>query len=109
MTHNPEDQSGNVKQAKTGILFSVERFSIEGINNQMIQTIDSFFDSLHWELNDPVVDEVPVGQLMRMIDMSERWVYKGSQTIPPCDTYILWNIPRRIYPIKQKHLDLFKK
>ena len=41
--------------------------------------------------------------------MSERWIYKGSQTIPPCDTFILWNIPRRIYPIQQRHVDLFKK
>ena len=41
--------------------------------------------------------------------MSERWVYKGSQTVPPCDTFVMWNIPRRVYPIKQKHVDLFKK
>ena len=78
VTHDPYDPSGNVKQAKTGILFSVERFSIEGVTNEMVKTIDEFFDSLQWDKNDPIVDYVPVGKFMRMIDMSERWVYKGS-------------------------------
>jgi hypothetical protein len=74
----------------------------------MIRTIDSFFDSLQWDKINPVVDHIPIGKLMSMIDMNERWIYKGSETVPPCDTFALWQIPRRIYPIKQRHLDLYR-
>ena len=109
VTLDPYDPSGNVKQAKTGILFSVEKFTIDGVTNEMVKNIDAFFDSLKWEENDPIVESVPVAQFLNMIDMSERWIYKGSQTVPPCDTFVIWSIPRRIYPIKQRHVDLFKK
>jgi hypothetical protein len=55
------------------------------------------------------VAEVPYGDLMNMVDTTRRWVYKGSVTTPPCDTYVYWNVLRSIYPVKQKHLDLFKQ
>lgn len=45
---------------------------------------------------------------MHLVDMKERWVYKGSVTTPPCATYVFWNVLKTIYPIKQAHLDLFK-
>jgi hypothetical protein len=45
---------------------------------------------------------------MMMVDMDNRWVYKGSVTTPPCDTYVYWNVLQRVYPIKQMHLDQFK-
>jgi hypothetical protein len=44
---------------------------------------------------------------MMMGDMDNRWVYKGSVTTPPCDTFVYWNVVRRVYPLKQRHLDLF--
>jgi hypothetical protein len=46
---------------------------------------------------------------MHIINMKDRWTYKGSVTTPPCKTAVYWNVMRTIYPIKQKHLDLFKK
>ena len=52
----------------------------------------------------PKVAEVPFGDLMMMIDTNNRWVYKGSMTTPPCDTFVYWNVIRRIFPIKAKHL-----
>ena len=45
---------------------------------------------------------------MDLVDMKERWVYKGSQTFPPCNTFYFWNVLKTVYPIKQAHLDLFK-
>jgi hypothetical protein len=46
---------------------------------------------------------------MMMFDTRDRWVYKGSVTSPPCATAVYWNVLRRVYPMKQRHLDLFKK
>jgi len=45
---------------------------------------------------------------MMMADMNNRWVYKGSVTTPPCDTFVYWNVLTTVYPISQKHLDLYK-
>lgn len=46
---------------------------------------------------------------MMMVNMRTRWSYKGSVTTPPCATTVYWNVVKTIYPIKQKHLDQFKK
>ena len=46
---------------------------------------------------------------MMMVDTENRWIYKGSVTTPPCDTYVYWNVVQRVYPVKQKHVDLFKQ
>lgn len=45
---------------------------------------------------------------MMMVDMNNRWIYKGSVTTPPCKQNVYWNVLRTVYPIKQKHLDQFK-
>lgn len=45
---------------------------------------------------------------MMMVDTRNRWVYKGSVTTPPCATIVYWNVVRKVYPLKQAHLDLFK-
>ena len=44
-----------------------------------------------------------------MVNFNERWIYKGSVTTPPCATYVYWNVLSTVYPIQQRHLDLFKK
>lgn len=43
-----------------------------------------------------------------MVDMDNRWSYRGSVTTPPCKENVYWNVLRTVYPVKQKHLDLFK-
>lgn len=45
---------------------------------------------------------------MEMVDSNNRWVYKGSVTTPTCATFVYWNVLSTIYPVSQKHLDLFK-
>lgn len=92
-----------------GIIFSVNNYTKE-VEPWEEKIIDNFFDSLKWEdlSGKPVVAHVPYGELMMMVDMDNRWVYKGSVTTPPCRTNVFWNIVQTIYPIKQKHLNLFK-
>ena len=53
--------------------------------------------------------EIPFGKLMQLIDMENRWIYKGSRTVPPCEVFVYWNVARRIYPIKARHLALYYK
>lgn len=57
----------------------------------------------------PLVEEVPYGDLMLMVDTNNRWVYKGSVTTPPCDTFVYWNVLRTVYPIKAHHFEQFKE
>lgn len=97
----------NIKYAALGIIFDVKDYTAKLTKNQY-KIIDDFFESMNWaDLNEPIVDHVPYGDLMMMIDTSYRWVYKGSVTTPPCDRYVYWNVLKTIYPIKKKHLDLF--
>ena len=53
--------------------------------------------------------EVPYGDLMNMVDMNNRWVYKGSVTTPPCDNFVYWNVLKTIYPLKEKYLEQFQE
>jgi hypothetical protein len=45
---------------------------------------------------------------MKSIDMSKRWIYKGSLTIPPCERFVLWNVIHKVYPISQETVDLIQ-
>jgi hypothetical protein len=45
---------------------------------------------------------------MKSIDMSKRWVYKGSLTTPPCERFVLWNVIDKVYPISQETVDLIQ-
>ena len=108
--HQASETKGGVGFAAMGIIFSVNDANIELTSDQQ-KVIDDFFDSLQWDQTstNPKVAEVPYGKLMMMVNMRERWVYKGSVTTPPCATYVYWNVLTTIYPIKQSVLDNFKK
>jgi len=108
--HLPKNVTGDMKYAAMGLFFSVENYTKEGVTEEMINTIDEFFDSLSFAegSKSPIVPVVTYGKLMMMADMDNRWVYKGSVTTPPCDTFVYWNVVRRVHPLKKKHLDLFK-
>lgn len=41
--------------------------------------------------------------------MTNRWVYRGSLTTPPCTETIYWNVLQKVYPIKPRHLEAFKR
>jgi carbonic anhydrase len=79
-----------------------------------VEIIDTFFQSLQWDIDlsadatvEPTVDLISYGNLMELLDMNNRWIYQGSMTIPPCETFVYWNVLSTVYPIKQEHLDQF--
>mmetsp|Transcript_4916 Transcript_4916/g.7364 ORF Transcript_4916/g.7364 Transcript_4916/m.7364 type:complete len:126 (-) Transcript_4916:23-400(-) len=43
---------------------------------------------------------------MRALDWSNRWVYKGSHSSPPCHQFVYWNVLHMVYPV---HKDLVEK
>ena len=100
--HYPMNINDEFIGAAVGILFSVEEFTVNLTWSEQA-IIDQFFDSLKWtDLETepgPVVDLVNYGNLMRLVDFDNRWIYKGSLTTPPCNKYIYWNVLRTIYPI----------
>lgn len=55
------------------------------------------------------VDEVALGELMAFIDTTNRWVYSGSLTTPPCYENLYWNVVKTVYPIKPFHFAYYKK
>ena len=97
-----------VQYAAMGIMFSVNDHTAEATEEE-VKIIDDFFDQLKWTQtsSDPTVNLVSYGKIMMMADTESRWVYKGSVTTPPCATIVYWNVVRKIYPLKQKHLDQF--
>ena len=111
-------QAGGIGAAAVGIMFSVNEYTAN-LTWAEQQVIDTFFDSL--KLDDlgtetaagsgkfsHNIDMALYGNLMQMVDNGNRWVYKGSVTTPPCKTLVYWNVMSTIYPISQRHLDLFK-
>lgn len=105
--HLPAANENGFFAAAFGIIFDTSASTID-LSADEIKIIDDFFDALQWDGSDPVVDELNYGELMRMVDPSNRFVYKGSLTTPPCTETIYWNLMRDVYPIKQKHVDQFK-
>ena len=73
--------------------------------------IDHFFDSFEWHetTRNHVADFIPYADLVNMVDFHNRWVYQGSVTTPPCAQKVFWNQISTVYPIKQHHVDAFKR
>ena len=46
---------------------------------------------------------------MKAIDLENRYVYKGSHTIPPCSKHVYWNVLSTVYKIHSKHVNAFAK
>ena len=46
--HVPSASKNGVKYAALGILFSPTDYWKEGVTDEMVKTIDTFFDSLQW-------------------------------------------------------------
>ena len=106
--HTAEDTVGGFGHAAVGILFSVNEYTAKLTHSEQ-KIIDTFFDSVDLtKTNDPVQSLITFGDLMNMVDTENRYVYKGSLTAPPCDQYVYWNVLSTVYPISQRHVDLFK-
>jgi len=74
-----------------------------------VQWFYDFFDSLLFEYHLPTIESFPLDQLMARMDMSNRWIYKGSMTTPDCHRYVYWNIIQQVYPIREDQIQLLKK
>ena len=44
---------------------------------------------------------------MALLNTNRRWVYKGSLTVPPCTSIVVFNVLSTVYPIKQRHLQYY--
>jgi carbonic anhydrase len=111
--HFPKSPKGGIIAAAMGIMFSTDSYTAE-LEDDDIAIIDNFFDSLKWEVGGKAVTtdqkspKVTYGDLMMLVDMRTRWIYRGSVTTPPCATAVYWNVCKTIYPVKAKHLEQFK-
>lgn len=43
-----------------------------------------------------------------VIDFSDRWIYEGSFTEPPCNPGVYWNVVRTIYPVENDMFESIK-
>ena len=103
----PEEKNG-IEYAAMGIMFSVDKFTANLTWSERA-VIDSFFDGLKWDdtTGSVEVDMVLYGNLMQMVDMGKRWVYKGSVTTPPCARFVYWNVLSTIYPVSEETVQKF--
>jgi len=103
------NSTANIKSAYVSIFFSVEEYD-RTITDAQNNTIQNFFDHLDFNnISEPVVDNIGYGKLMEIIDHEARWIYKGSETFPPCEQFVYWNVVKRVLPIRIAEFARFKK
>ena len=101
-----EDEDGS--KSMLAIMFSVDRNTTKVIEDKTtIKAVDKFFESLRWDKKNPKVDEVKLEDMMKQLDFTKRWIYKGSKTVPPCEAGVTWNVLATVYPIQKKYIDLY--
>jgi carbonic anhydrase len=107
----------------TGLIFDTVDYD-PTISPEDRKIIDKFFDSLDFSNLPPTVPggdskakghslnanaSVPFGDLMRIVNFANRWVYIGSLTTPPCSIGVLHQVVDRVLPISRRHLELYRK
>lgn len=95
--------------AVMGMMFDTKNYD-ENVSEATVAAIDKFFDSLKFDevtKTGMYPSEIAFGELMSVINMNDRWVYKGSLTTPPCSEGLYWNFVKTVYPIKQYHLNYY--
>jgi carbonic anhydrase len=44
-------------------------------------------------------EHLDFGKVMKFVNFRERWVYRGSLTVPPCTQYVYWNVINDVFPV----------
>lgn len=65
----------------------------------------AFWDSIDFDNNEV---DIKFDNLMSIVDFDNRWIYKGSRTMPPCGRYVYWNVINKVYPIKPEIMEKMK-
>ena len=100
VVHLANTPKNGIIASAMGVIFDVDDYD-KSVTPEQVVIIDKFFDSLKLNLQtQPTTDEIPLGELMAMLDTNNRWAYKGSLTTPPCSKTIYFNILYKVYPIK---------
>lgn len=109
------NETATIKYAGYSVLFSVEEYHKEHVTELQKEVLDTFFTSISWgdmssssSKKDYSVDLINFGSVMSALDSTKRWVYKGSKTTPPCDTFVYWNVLSTVYPISADALKAFQ-
>lgn len=92
-----------------GLIF--DRYSYDPISDADRKIVDDFFESLNLENQETDVftddTEIPYGKLKNMVDISNRWVYKGGLTTPPCTRVVFFQVVHRVLPISERHYQAY--
>ena len=95
--------------AALGIIFDTKDYD-KSVTPRQVEVIDKFFESLSFTTNgDTTPAMINYGELVSVLDTSNRWIYKGTVTTPPCARFVYWNVLNKVYPIKEKHFNAYKK
>jgi hypothetical protein len=101
---------GPIIYAQTSFLFSVEGSTAIFCTKECREAIDGFFEDLQLDnKGQPWVNKVRFGDAFMYMDTDNRFNYKGSNTIPPCHNNWMRDVCMTIYPVKQKHIDNYRK
>jgi hypothetical protein len=119
--HLPENAKGNdvtIIASALGLMFDVDDYD-PSVTGEEKAIINAFFDSMNFGAIPPAggakghelttKTDVPFGDLMRIANFANRWVYTGSLTTPPCSVGVYFQVVDRVLPISKKHYDLYLK
>lgn len=108
--HYPDDPSGDIQGASMSVLFDTKAW--DNYTEEEEEAIDGFFDSLVLDTlhkRDPFSFEVFFSTVTQLVEENNRWVYKGSLSMPPCTGPFYVQVFHRILPIKEEYLELIQK
>ena len=103
------DTEVRMQMVFTSFLFSINSPTALFCTKECVANIDAYFEKMQWDkTNNPNVDGVPWADMAMYFDTDNRFSYVGSGTLPDCNGPNVRDVCMTIYPIQQKHVDLFR-
>lgn len=90
--------------AAIGIFFDPVNYD-KNLPKETVDAVYAFWKSI--DLNN-LESDIKLNSLMDVIDLENRWIYKGSRTMPPCGRYVYWSVINRVYPIQPEIMTKLK-